>query len=280
MASAFEIVEKFQELLEKGRAAVHHITHDLTHLPAWINDEAGNFIHDKQRLADALLNFFRQTEATPQHTMSYQGALGGTLETFSYIQAYNEAKDSLKQSIKNYLANIQYRDTDVIRKILANAGYPGIKLKQVYRHVMCIKTHPRRISFSRIKHNSHRKVSKSEALAMLHSVGEGLHIDVQERKLNQWQGELVICRETPAIWVANISSFKDESNRSSVNKMITALPIVYLHNEEKPSPLIIYGKESKKRKPRSDKLIEDTVFLPSIHAYRYLRTEKKPIKKS
>lgn len=270
MSSISEIISCFQAILEQGEALSYHVLNELKHLPLWMSKNE-LLIEERSLFTEAILNFYKGGETSPQHTKSYQGALGCTEITFNLAVAFNRTKDKFKNAVKAYLDEIKYKETDVIRQILKNAGYAGLKLKQVYRHLVLLDYHPRRISFSKIKHNANCFISKEEALAKLQKTGRGIHIQVQEDKLHKsLEQGLVIHRETPSTWIANVSTFKNENNLSISKKIITSLPLLYLHEEGKPHPEVTYGnKQQKERKQRSDKKIENEVFLRSIHAYRY-----------
>ncbi|WP_103989366.1 hypothetical protein [Legionella quinlivanii] len=267
MSSALEIVSDFKEVLAAGDALRSHL---LSTKPrsVWINvPDTSYFANDVLHFAKALLDFYPSHHRNPQATSAYQGALGGLPITLQLAEAFNAAKDRFHENCKSYMNEQKQRETLIIHMILRNAGFPPVKLKQVYRHIPILNFHPRLISYCRLRHNSKIKVSPSEAQQRLKKAGKGAHIDIQLDKITQ-QDKLVIHRETHSLWAANISTFKDSSNRVTTRKLLTSMPVIYLHDKQYPEPRVKYS-EQRERHQRRDKRIENDVFLKSIHAYRY-----------
>ncbi|STX28896.1 DNA replication terminus site-binding protein (Ter protein) [Legionella beliardensis] len=274
MSSAIDIVDHFNALLKSMEILQDHIRTKLTTHPVWINDPANKeiLVPNYEHFFAALIDFYPGDLETPQHTKSYQGALGGTLATLQLVQNVNNSKDELKSVINDYLKEMKSKDTQVIHTILKNAGFRRLKLKQVYRHIPCLDYHPRRITFTQVKHNSHIIISKKELAARLDKIGKGLHIDVQQQKLQFLDDDkLAIHRDTQCLWAANVATFKNEDGLSFTKKLMTSMPIIYLHQDDLPITDVNFSRRQKRSLAtvRSDKKIEDEVFLPSAAAYRY-----------
>ncbi|WP_419418395.1 hypothetical protein ACNVED_07460 [Legionella sp. D16C41] len=272
--SASDIIASYNTLLKNLDELKNHLDTELQVNPVWINDPANKeiLIADYNYFFAALTDFYPGDLETPQHTKSFQGALGGSTRTLQLVEVINKSKDQLKAVINNYLQEINMKDTQVIHTIFKNAGFSRLKLKQVYRHIPCIDYHPRRITFTQVKHNSHIVISKKELAARLNKIGKGRHIDVQQQMLQYLDDEkLAIHRDTQFLWAANIATFKNEEGLSSTKKLMTSMPIVYLHQTDLPEPLVNFSRRQKRSllTVRSDKKIEDEVFLPSAAAYRY-----------
>lgn len=280
MNSASDIINHFNALLKSMDDLQTHVYLDLNNYPTWINDPNNKDIlmPDCKVFMAALADFYPSDLETPQHTKSYQGALGGTLKTIQLVHQVNESKDKLKSVINNYLQEAKSKDTHLVHLIFKNAGFSRLKLKQVYRHIPCLDYHPRRITFTQVKHNSHVIVSKKELVARLSKIGKGRHIDVQQQKLHHLDDEkLAIHRDTQLLWAANVATFKNEEGLSSTKKLMTSMPIVYLHQEDFPQTDVNFSRRQQRSllTVRSDKKIEDDVFLPSAAAYRYRKKTKK-----
>ncbi|KTC71404.1 hypothetical protein Lbir_1742 [Legionella birminghamensis] len=269
MSSASQVISCFKKVLTAGEDLRHHLI-SLDTNAVWINTPlTRDFINDSSHLAAAILDFYPLIDNNPQSTSAYQGAIGGTQATLRLAETFNSAKDLFCLAARAYMKEQKQRETVIIHDLLRNAGFPPIKLRQVYRHVPIVNFHPRLISFCMLRHNSKIKISQLEAQERLAKAGKGLHIDVQLNKLRQ-QDNLVIHRETASIWAANISTFKEISNRVTTHKILTSLPIIYPHDTRYPFPQVKYS-ESRARNARRDKCMEDDVFLKSIHAYRYVK---------
>ncbi|STX51486.1 DNA replication terminus site-binding protein (Ter protein) [Legionella busanensis] len=275
--SAITIIDCFNALLKSLDEFQTHVYTQLKNNPVWINDPANKelLISDYSLFIAALTDFYPGDLETPQHTKSFQGALGGNLTTLHLVSLVNQSKDQLKLVINEYLSELQTKDTQVVHTLLKNAGFPRLKLKQVYRHIPCIDYHPRRIAFTQVKHNSHIIITKKELAARLNKIGKGRHIDVQQQKLQYLDDDkLAIHRDTQSLWAANIATFKNEEGLSITRKLMTSMPIIYLQQDDLPLPDVNFSRRQKRdlTTVRYDKKIEDEVFLPSAAAYRY----KKP----
>ncbi|MGQ3887489.1 DNA replication terminus site-binding protein [Legionella sp. CNM-1927-20] len=272
--SAIDIIDCFNALLKNLEEFKIHVYQELKNNPVWINDPSNKeiLISDYNHFIAALTDFYPGDLETPQHTKSFQGALGGNLTTLQLVNSVNKSKDQLKAVINEYLNEIKTKDTQVIHTLLKNARFPRLKLKQVYRHIPCIDYHPRRITFTQVKHNSHKVISKKELAARLDKIGKGRHIDVQQQKLQYLDDDkLAIHRDTQSLSAVNIATFKNEEGLSFTRKLMTSMPIVYLQQDNLPLPEVGYSRRQKRSLStvRSDKKIEDEVFLPSAAAYRY-----------
>lgn len=275
------LIKAFEKVEESLKRLCLHIHDELSDYPCWIDDGVGQLIDDRDKVIYALRHFKPTEGLQPQQTFACVGALGCTKDTLALIDFVNEAKDEFQLSAKCYLAAHaieQEKDTSIIRRLLALNGYPGIKLKQVYRHIKYLEFHPRRISFCQTLHSLHRSVNRQEAQKALQKIGQGLHIEVQLSKLELLDNKdrLIIHRDIHKIWTANHATFKDEAGQSTFGKMRTSLPIFYVHNKQLPWPIVTFSKKITKHQqtPRADKKIEENPFLSSIKAYRYKRTTK------
>ena len=158
MVDNYQLVQSYLLILKALAKLAQHIRHELTNYPVWVNDE-GVLIHDREKVISAFSHFL-PGGASPQQTYACPGAVAANTATFELIVQLNKLKDAFKQKVNNSLEHQEHKDTSIVRTALANAGYSGIKLKQVYRHIRCVDFHPRRISFTKTRHNSHRVINK------------------------------------------------------------------------------------------------------------------------
>lgn len=102
-----------------------------------------------------------------------------------------------------------------MREVLAQAGYGGIKLVQVYRHIPYFDFHPRRISCTKPINSNRGLVSRSKS-EKLRIAGQGEHIDIQLAKLSLLRPneKLTIYRNLGFYWSLNIGTFKNTLGRS------------------------------------------------------------------
>ncbi|HAF86957.1 MAG: hypothetical protein CMF38_00510 [Legionellaceae bacterium] len=267
-----DIIQLFRQFKHHLTQLNQHICHELNHLPKWIADTNFETLnYDEEHLLAALMQLAPQTEM-PQATYACPGAVGCTHDTMQLITQLNQTKSEFKALIQQFLRVHQYDDTKIIRDLLKKDGHGLIKLKHVYRHIKVIDYHPRRIALGQSRSSSHRVISIDDAINLLNRTGQGAHIDIQIKQVQQlpMHSTLVILRKIPAHWVANISTFKDNAEGMSTTvKIKSSLPIFYIHDASLPMPVVEFAKKRSKEKQRSDKKLEDEAFLPSISAYRY-----------
>lgn len=271
-----KFISCFMTLLQTLDACNAHIQNDLNELPLWIDNGTGEFIKNRNKLIFALGNFGPTQGLSPQETFKCPGVVAGTQATLALIDQLNHVKSTFKELVRACQQSTEQDSTKFVRDTLARAGYPGIKLKQVFRHISYINYHPRRIAWTKGKHTTSKQLSKQASEKLLEKAGQGLHIEIQKVKLSglHHQTKLIKHRAIKPGWVVNIGAFK-ENNCSAYEDIRTALPLFYLHDQQLPNPIVCFSKpRAENRKMRIDKQIESVAFLPSISVYRY---KKEPI---
>ena len=266
-----QLILLFEEILKLISKLNRHIQIDLKGLPLWVDNGVDGFESNRSKVMLALGNFSPTPGLSPQETFKCPGAVASTLTTLDLIEAVNTAKNAFKALVRLCHQEMQQDVSKFVRDTLAHAGYPSIKLKQVFRHIAFITYHPRRISWTKGKHTTSKLLSKQASEEMLIKAGQGEHIEIQRVRLNNldYKAKLVQHRCIKPIWVVNVASFK-ENKRSKYEDIRTALPLFYLHDQQLPGPMVGFGKlKVQNRKTRSDKKIESIPFLPSISVYRY-----------
>ncbi|EDP45851.1 DNA replication terminus site-binding protein [Rickettsiella grylli] len=272
-----QFINCFVDLLQAIDSCQFHIRTKLIKYPLWVDNGHGEFINNRDKVIFALGNFGPTPELSPQETFKCPGVVAATEETLMLINQVNQSKQAFKQLLKACHQALGQDVTKFVRTTLAHAGYPGVKLKQVFRHIMFINYHPRRIAWTKGKHTTSKHLSKKASEKLLDKAGKGLHIDIQKAKLSHLpqQTKLIKHRAIKPGWVVNIGAFKKEDNCSVYEDIRTALPFFYLHDQQLPNPIVCFSKSaSETRKMRVDKRIESVAFLPSISVYRY---KKEPL---
>lgn len=266
-----QFIRCFTELLQALDDCKAHILSDLTQLPLWVDNGAEEFVKNRDKVLFALGNFEPTPGLSPQETFKCPGVVAGTKETLALIDKVNQAKNAFKEIVHTWQQTMRQDSTKFVRDSLAHAGYPGVKLKQVFRHIIYINYHPRRIAWTKGKHTTSKQLSKQDSEKLLDKAGQGLHIEIQKVKLSglSHQTTLIKHRAIKPCWIVNIGSFK-KNNCSAYEDIRTALPLFYLHHQELPPPIVCFAKPRvQNRKVRNDKEIESVAFLPSISVYRY-----------
>lgn len=266
-----QFISCFTALLQALNTCNTHMQTELNELPLWVDNGAEDFVKNRDKIIFALGNFGPTQGLSPQETFKCPGVVASTRQTLVLLDKVNQIKSAFKELVHTCQQAAQQDITKFVRDTLARAGYPGIKLKQVFRHIMYIDYHPRRIAWTKGKHTTSKQVSKQVSEKLLDKVGQGLHIEIQKAKLIALhpQTKLIKHRAIKAGWVVNIGAFK-ENNCSAYEDIRTALPLFYLHDHTLPNPIVCFAKPRlQNRKVRMDKQIESSPFLPSISVYRY-----------
>ena len=269
-----QIIRQFESLLRLLEQLNRHIRLDLAEFPLWLDDGADGFAPDRDKAIYALGHFGPSDGLSPQETFKCPGVIAGNLDSLDLIAHINAAKSTFKTLLGACHQSMHQDSCKLVRDTLKYAGYPGIKLKQVLRHIAFIHYHPRRIAWTKGKHSASKLLSQQDSEQMLLKAGQGLHIDLQRIKLKSLDPSLKLIKHRPIKpgWVVNIGSFK-QNNRSKYEDIRTALPLFYLHQSQLPTPIVCFGKQgAENRKLRADKQIESQPFLPSISVYRYKTT--------
>lgn len=266
-----DIISSFELFLKALDKLCEHVLNDLKQYPVWIDNGHGQFIHSRKQAVSAIKHISPHINLSPTETFVCPGVMGGTIKTFALIDKLNKSKDDFKQKVLKYNDICKRNTTRPVREILAIAGYGGVKLIQVYRHITYVEFHPRRIAWSKSKNATYKRISITAARNMLLKAGKGKHIDMQLSKLGLLKSHqnLVIFRQTRDYWGVNIATFKNQYGHSKNYRLRNeSLPLFYLHDKKLPEPIVCFSNIGKVRK-RSDKKIEDMSFLKSIKAYRY-----------
>ena len=238
-----KFISCFTTLLQTLDKCNAHIQNELDELPLWVDNGAGDFVANRDKVIFALGNFGPTQGLSPQETFKCPGVVAGTQPTLKLINELNQIKTTFRELVRACQQSTQQDMSKFVRDTLAYAGYPGIKLKQVFRHIICINYHPRRIAWTKGKHTTSKQLSKQASEKLLEKAGQGLHIDIQKLKLNglPHQTKLIKHRDIKPGWVVNIGSFK-ENNCSAYEDIRTALPLFYLHDQQLPNPTVCFSK--------------------------------------
>ncbi len=272
--AAQKLIAIFKSIGQNLTRLTQDLCQKLNKLPVWVDDGEGDFINDREKIIFALTHFTSTPGLSPQETYRCPGVVAVTHDTLVLIKKVNEAKEAFRAQLKQYHEEHEDKKRDTTawaRQLLAKAGYPGLRLKQVMRNLPFIEYHPRRIAWVQGIHTASKRLSIEESDALLRKVGKGKHIEIQRKKLQRLHHKtpLVKHRKIKPGWVINIATFKQEDNRSVYESLRASLPLFYLHDPQLVPPLVCFSQTRSRRKPRLDKSIEETPFLPSISVYRH-----------
>ena len=255
----------------------YHIQFELNHLPIWSeNTEGDGFENNRIKVIEAIKRQEIDAHLKPSETFSFAGVIASTEKTIEIINQVNGMKDLFKSAVTQYRrSEVFIRGAMPASKLLERGGYPGIKVRQVARHLQFIDYHPRRVAWSEAKGCSNIIITQEQAIKKLLEAGRGEHITYQIDLLKRLEPseKLVVQRKIKAYPSANISTFKT-AGRCSIEKIESSLPIFFKYDQTKRWPVVEYS--IKQVHPqRIDKKLEDEPFLTSISAYRYKPKQRK-----
>lgn len=216
-----------------------------------------------------------------QHGLETQKQKGVILigpESLELADQINETKLQLgtefsklrKQLSKNTSIRDAIEQQEAVRKILSRAGIVRLCVKQAKRQLPAVHEAPHRISWLEKRSTSIKRISVSEAESMLKKLNsEQAAIDLQQLSSLSSSTSLAIVQKpnSPTHKATIYYPCIKDGARAMENKQIHApVPILCATGNVMPS---LHKGGSRQNTPRTDQLISQEVFLPSIRAHLY-----------
>ena len=231
-------------------------------------------------------DFWYQDGQDGRETRSSFGLIPATQQQLDLAHSINEEKERFKHRIKS-LQKSNKEDWLTLRKQLGQAhptlreslkysGLSRLHIKQTWRHIPVIDRTPVRAGFN--WYQSGRSIQKytvkqaQDALLNLDTTSD--HIQTQLSLLNN------LSANTPLAKVQNLAPtmrsniFFDDNELPNRIAMNVSLPVLFKADDKGGMPPHndpeLSAPNERKRKVRSDRVIEDHPFLPSIRVHRYI----------
>ncbi|OMH25313.1 hypothetical protein BGP75_26040 [Motiliproteus sp. MSK22-1] len=217
-------------------------------------------------------------------TRSCHGLIAADEQMLEACAKANKAKMEFRSAIdairgnpdeKQWLLGLSQRDSQ-LKQDLNTKGIGRLHLKQCYRLIPTLDQHPTRVGFN--WYNSGRSIKKVTVIEVQKQLTKmGLdkpHIALQYDQLKHLpsQTPLAKVQQQAPLMRANIR-FDSEDQCSDRQAMNLSLPLVFAWKSKQPFPdhnePLLQPPEERQRKVRSDRIIEDTPFLPSLRIHRY-----------
>ncbi len=281
----FQVVYELESIFDELVARTEEVLQKIEASPgdAWALTES---TPNARWVRQALTDFWYADGQDGRATRPYIGIVAATQEVIDSLKSVNEAKDAFRKAtailqeydkslIPEVKASLPFRHSH-LHENLSGAGLARLHLKQTWRHIPYLE-----LPLSRIKmawYTSGRSIKRlsvqdAEKRLMQYDTDSD-HIRIQLRKLSALApGEMLAQVQTQApIMRANLffeEPLEDGKDRKALN---VALPLFVLsqdgrlpsHNQPAPFP-----PSERQRAVRSDNIIEDEPYLPSIRAHRY-----------
>jgi len=272
-----KLTKEFRKLRSLLDAFLNRFIQEPQH--AWVFDLDKQEYHDldaRRRVVAILESMQFQDERDGRETDICPGIIGASATLVKLAADLNHQRDRFKYAV----LEVNRKDREEARNIMAQHGYPRIHFKQLYRHLPILLQRPESIRFTWGSTRSIKKITHREAYQRLirlagdePSVGYQRQLDLLAQ--HPRDEPIAIVQDLKPHIKANVCWVERKGQDKEVmRKMISApLPILLPMDsgEQLPKYSAAFPDERKPRKPRADVKIEREAFLPSIRGHRYCR---------
>ena len=233
-------------------------------------------------LNNQINDIYYQTNQDGRLTNSYWGAIATDSDNILKLEKINHLKSNFQTSVIKLRQANQNSWLDLYQKInsraqathnqLVESNLTRLHLKQTYRQIPILKSHPSKIAFSwYTSGKSIKKLSRQQVLQRLLALGEDKqHIQMQINLLAQ-VNDLFFAQVQSQAPTIRANILNNNKHTLSFN---CSLPIFFEHNNDLDFPIIteLPSQENiqRKRKKRNDIKIEDECFIKSLRIHRYI----------
>lgn len=284
------VLEAFKVIQQELNALQNMILHDDSKLPTWLQPLPYPALKS-DNLRDASCRLYRQMTYLDgqegREILLGVGLIGASDKTLKQAQQLNLAKKQFKLAIQELKAQKLTLTDDWLREsfialfenfrheytatALDAAGMSRLHLKQCYRQIPILEKRPDKVSWSWANTRSIKKISKSDAIALLNKKGDDFGIQEQINRVHNLRaGECIaIVQElAPHLRTNIVYPGIDEAERVM---MKGSLPLLYPAQVGEELPMVIPPKNVKnnERQKRADMKIDPEVYLPAIRGHRY-----------
>lgn len=293
----------FETLLETLSWAQNALLADAA-LPAWTTDMPHHAQHPeasllaRQKIASLLGQLTYVGDQDPREAIRCPGFVAASPSTLQRIHALNEAKLAFRDQIvthrqakhisvrhshtfhQGWLERARLRE-HALAHMLQDMGLARLHLKQCYRLLPVASGPLCSIRWTWANTRAIKKISTTQALALLHRKGSDAGIEQQRQRLASLPEHepLALVQELKTHLRANIYCWEAGER---VRRMIKChLPLIYPHDPERGWPDFapckdIDARSNTPRVVRADTRLEEAPFLPAIHAHRYKAGYRTP----
>lgn len=186
-------------------------------------------------------------------------------------QGLKSDEEALSHAFRALLAKTRHDDTHTS---LHRSGLLRLHLKQCYRQIPLLKKRPARVSWCWANTRSIKRITASQAMALLEKKGSDAGILAQQEKVAALPPETPIAIVQALAPHLRTNIWMDERDNSERRMLKGSLPLFYLHEDNTGLPEIAGPKSIRQqtnRPTRSDVKINPEVFLPAIRGHLYSR---------
>lgn len=280
-----ELIRSYQRLVEELQGLATSLKQSV--LPLWIpltDTEKSLGLSAIDKAIEYYCDIWYQDNQDGRLTRSCHGLVAAAPQVLEQCQNVNFAKTQFKSIVqairsapkgKQWITDLNQR-TPQLRQDLNHKGLGRLHLKQCYRLIPIAPAHPYRAGFNwYTSGRSIRKVSASEIEQKLVKMGlDKPHIKLQFDLLRQLTSNtpLAQVQQQAPLMRANLRYSEQNStqNRTAIN---LSLPLLFPWDSKRPFPEYneppLTPPDQRRRQVRSDCIIEEHPFLPSLRIHRY-----------
>jgi len=285
--SIAQLIEHFDSLVNQTSVLCSSLRQNKFNV--WVpltKEEALSGLSPINKACNGLQDFWYQDGQDGRETRSSFGLVPATEQQLTMAHNINIEKEHFKNRIKVLqksnkedwliLRGELGRSHATLRKSLKYSGLSRLHIKQTWRHIPILDRTPVRAGFN--WYQSGRSIQKftvkqaQDALMNLDISSD--HIQTQLSLLNTLNANTPLAKIQNLAPTMRSNVFFDDGKSPSRQAMNVSLPILYLANENGELPFHnepeLNSPNERKRKVRSDRVIEDHPFLPSIRVHRYI----------
>lgn len=214
------------------------------------------------------------------------GLIGASAETLKQAEKLNLAKKEFQFAVKTLKAQKLSLTDNWLREAflglfetlrheftataLEAAGLSRLHLKQCYRQIPVLKETPIKVSWTWANTRSIKKISKSQAVALLNEKGNDFGILQQIDKVQGLAaGECIAIVQELAPHLRTNIIYPGSGEEVDRIMMKGSLPLLYPAQAGENLPVVIPPKATQARQTRSDLKIDPEIYLPAIRGHRY-----------
>lgn len=238
------------------------------------------------KACNSFQDFWYQDGQDGRETRSCYGLIPATEQQLAIAIQINQEKELFKSKIKALqksdktswleLRGKLAQSHPSLRQQLQYSGLSRLHIKQTWRHIPVIDRTPIRAGFNWYHSGrSIQKISVKQAQdALLNLDTSSDHIQTQLSLLNKLSANTKLAKVQNLAPTMRANLFYEDNQLPQRQAMNVSLPILFKASDnglmpQHNQPDLTAPKE-RQRKIRSDKVIEDHPFLPSIRVHRYI----------
>jgi hypothetical protein len=234
----------------------------------------------------SLQDFWYQDGQDGRETRSCFGLIPANDAQIAMALAINKEKETFKHKIKalqkadkQQWLKLRFQLGNAhpsLRESLRYSGLSRLHIKQTWRHIPVIDRTPIRVGFNWYQSGrSIQKVTVKQAQdALLNLDTSSDHIQTQLSLLNKLSANTPLARVQNLAPTMRANVFFDDNTLPNRQAMNVSLPILFKISEDGKLPVHnepdLSAPTERQRKVRSDRIIEDYPFLPSIRIHSYI----------